>query len=307
MARLPGMIMPESINREVLFSVIVPTCNRTEALSACLERLKPGAQVNGTLVSDSIAAGHLFGYEVIVSNDGSEATIGDLRKLYPWARWIDGPRRGPAANRNCGAAIAGGTWLVFLDDDCIAEPNWLDSYFQYRDTESVLEGKTVSGWPKRGALYTSPENLSGGYLWSCNFAIRQNVFQELDGFDPKFPMPHMEDVDLRERLLAGTHKIRFVADASVFHEERRDIPGFHSARRNESEIYFHLKHGRSFHLWGLIKGKLRHYYKRLRKGGSLAEQTRFLVGACCEALAILWLYPQWKLRHRSMVSRNRKD
>src|SRR4051794_39076134 len=35
--------------------------------------------------------------------------------------------RNPAAKRNYGAQIARGEWLAFIDDDCVADPEWLTS------------------------------------------------------------------------------------------------------------------------------------------------------------------------------------
>ena len=92
-----------------LFSVVIPTCHRNDALAACLERLAPGKQ--------SLAAAS---YEVIVTDDGSRATSeAMLREKFPWAKWMAGPRRGPAANRNHGAKHANGNWIAFADDDCL--------------------------------------------------------------------------------------------------------------------------------------------------------------------------------------------
>ena|SRR6516165_1532184 len=41
-----------------------------------------------------------------------------LQSNYSWAKWIEAPKRGPAENRNYGAAQAKHEWLVFTDDDC---------------------------------------------------------------------------------------------------------------------------------------------------------------------------------------------
>lgn len=57
-----------------------------------------------------------------------------------------------------------------------------------------------------------PTNLSGGFLWSCNFAIRRSVFLEIGGFDESFPFA-MEDVDLHYRIRKNQLPIKFVPDA----------------------------------------------------------------------------------------------
>jgi len=104
--------MDNASGQELLISVIIPTCHRNEDLSLCLDALRPDNQKS------------LFNpYEVIVNDDGSKSTAEELiRAKYAWARWVAGPRRGPAANRNAGARNARGAWVLFLDDDCIPVP-----------------------------------------------------------------------------------------------------------------------------------------------------------------------------------------
>src|ERR1700743_99135 len=93
--------------QELLISVIIPTCHRNQDLGRCLGALRPDSQKSP------------FSYEVIVADDGSKSTAEELiRAEYAWARWVAGPRRGPAANRNAGARNARGAWVLFLDDDC---------------------------------------------------------------------------------------------------------------------------------------------------------------------------------------------
>src|SRR5580692_11754168 len=100
------------------FSVIIPTFERTEDLSQVLNNLAPGAQ---TLSSDQ--------YEVIVSDDGKQVRAEELiQQKFPWVKYVRGPQVGPAANRNTGAKIASGEWLVFTDDDCVLDANWLAAY-----------------------------------------------------------------------------------------------------------------------------------------------------------------------------------
>src|SRR5438552_17841427 len=101
----------------MLISVIIPTCHRNDLLVRCLDGLAPGKQ--------DLLPEH---YEVIVSDDGSRSTAEKLiAGTYPWARWVTGPRRGPAANRNHGAKHARGEWLAFVDDDCLPDKGWLEA------------------------------------------------------------------------------------------------------------------------------------------------------------------------------------
>lgn len=196
------------------FSVIIPTCNRPELLSACLTNLHPDLQDTSGL-----------SYEVIVTDDGdSSVTKGLIEKEYAWVRWVEGPHRGPASNRNNGARFAFGSWLVFLDDDCIPDLKWLNAY-NLACLENlgclVLEGRTYAEGLRRSLADEAPLNEHGGYLWSCNFAIERSLFEKIDGFDERFPYPAMEDVELRYRLIYWyEQEILFVQDASVCHPWR---------------------------------------------------------------------------------------
>lgn len=215
------------------WSVIIPTCNRRETLDACLARLAPGAQ------SLDAAA-----YEVIVSDDGDfDATALWLAGAHPWARHVRGARRGPAANRNAGAAAARGAWLVFADDDVLPASSWLAAYAAVADGTRLLEGRTTCAAGLHSPRVHAPENNAGGVLWSCNFAIRRALFDQIGGFDDGFAFPHMEDADLRERLRAAGEVSRWVPDAIVDHPPRPVPPGRRLGAFREAEVRFLYKHG----------------------------------------------------------------
>jgi glycosyltransferase involved in cell wall biosynthesis len=123
----------------VFFSVIIPTCNRNDNLARCLEALQEAENVLQFERRDLCC-------EVIVSDDGPAPNAeGLIAEKFTWAKWIDGPKRGPAVNRNNSAKNASGEWLVFVDDDCIPSATWLAAFAIFAETEEypVLEGKTI--------------------------------------------------------------------------------------------------------------------------------------------------------------------
>lgn len=224
----------------MVFSVIIPTCRRLTELAACLERLAPGVQ---TLPAEQ--------YEVIVTDDtplGAEDASDLMRAKFCWARWVCGPRRGPAANRNHGVSLAHGDWLAFTDDDCLPEPDWLQAYacaVAQAPELQALEGAIHPLGEVDRDLAECPVNLSGGCFWSANIAVRADVFRSLGGFDEQFVLAAQEDQDLKIRIEQFA-KIPFVASSVVRHPVRivpvgdllRRIPG-----RNASLIAFQGKHG----------------------------------------------------------------
>ena len=205
-----------------LISVIIPTYCRPEMLALCLERLSPGAQ---TLDASK--------YEVIVSDDGVPTVEGLIAEKYPWAKWVSGPRRGPAANRNNGVSTARGDWLVFTDDDCLPQSGWLEAYASNIGVNDVLEGKTSAFGTRTRADQECPINESGGVLWSCNFAMRRCVFEKINGFNEIFQTAGMEDVEFNTRVEKASLNRQFVPSAQVLHPWRRR--GGHSSIRKYAQ------------------------------------------------------------------------
>ena len=220
-----------------MLSVIIPTCNRNDLLMLCLDRLNLDKQ---TLNSDQ--------YEVIVTDDGKDQQAKQLLKeKYTWAKWVAGPQKGPAANRNSGAKYAQGEWLIFIDDDCLPVKQILEVYHNalsdYPNT-LVFEGCIKADREQQSLAEESPVNETGGYLWSCNFTINKKLFlNTLQGFDEQFPYAAMEDVDLDYRLHLKKIKKVFLKDAMVIHPWRVQKHMYQITKhRFLSTLYFLQKH-----------------------------------------------------------------
>jgi len=107
---------------------------------------------------------------------------------------------------------------------------------------TVLEGRTIADRPKQRLDEESPVNFSGGYLWSCNFAIKKSLFDSINGFDEIFPFPAMEDVDLKYRIDTKGVKTLFVPEAVVTHPWRRSRGVVFLKKHQKSDFYFWAKH-----------------------------------------------------------------
>ncbi len=195
---------------DIFFSVVIPTHQRNESLAKCLDCLAPGVQ--------SLPA---VQYEVIVSDDGVETTAQQMiERSYPWVKWVASGARNPAENRNNGAKSAQGEWLVFTDDDCVPESQWLEAYAAAITEDSLaLEGAIHPQGNLQQDLVECPVNVTGGNFWSANIAVHRCLFEEVGGFDANYPLAAFEDQDLQLRLSALT-RITFVPDAIVRHPVR---------------------------------------------------------------------------------------
>ncbi len=214
-------------------AIIIPTRNRHELLERCLRRLVPdlGAQSNCS---------------IIVSDDGdSSITRQAMARELAIVQVVQGPQRGPSANRNCGAAHAEAELLVFLDDDCIPDRNLIAIY---RDAAmrnpavGVFEGRISATGKAAGFADAIPANETGGYLWSCNFAIRRDLFVKVNGFDERYPFAAMEDVDLHLRVKKHS-EVLFLPNARVWHEPEPRL-GWHIVQHHSLSVllFLHL-HG----------------------------------------------------------------
>jgi len=196
------------------FSIIIPTYKRFDNLFECLNCLsfyfEPDNQVQmGVAI------------QVIVSDDAQDPELQALLlKRFPWCIYTPGPSRGPSANRNNGARVASYQWLVFTDDDCLPQSGWIESYAYVADHFDVMEGRTSADGIRKRVDEECPINETGGYLWSCNFAIRRHIFLSLGGFNETFPAPAMEDVEFNVRINKLRLLRKFVPTALVLHPWR---------------------------------------------------------------------------------------
>jgi GT2 family glycosyltransferase len=218
-----------------MFSVIIPTCDRNDLLALCLTRLKDRVQ-NADI-----------SYEVIVSDDSRSNTSRKfIEEQFSWVKWVEGPKRGPAANRNHGAANANGDWFIFIDDDCLPNAEIINEYkkaiAEYPDF-LAFEGRIYVNESQTSFLQEAPLNTTGGCFWSCNICIKRKLFQQLNGFDENFPFAAMEDVDMFIRLKNITDKYMFLSNAAVLHPYRKNKQLYKTIlKRYQSQLYFISKH-----------------------------------------------------------------
>jgi GT2 family glycosyltransferase len=144
---------------------------------------------------------------------------------YPWVRWVEGSKRGPAANRNNGAKYANGKWILFIDDDCIPDRNLVLEFYNnilLHKNEKAFEGTILpDDWEKLSLdLSECPVNIQGGCFWSANVCIEKNLFNSIGGFDEFFKIAAQEDQDIYLRLKKNTSVV-FIKNAIVTHPVRR--------------------------------------------------------------------------------------
>jgi GT2 family glycosyltransferase len=273
-------------------SVVIPTRDRHTALVLCLRRLAPGAQ---SLNADE--------YEVIIADDGNaDATRVMLAVEFPDVVVVSGPRRGPAANRNAGARAAEGGWFVFTDDDTIPDSHWLEQLAAASDGVDVVEGRTTCSARLRSPREHAPINETGGWWWSCNIAIRREAFDRLRGFDERYRIPHMEDVDLRERARALGLTSRFAPLAVVDHPPRRERWGRAWAPIHQAELLHAAIHGEWPSLPRMLFDVARVRARSVARAPFSADGISASLSAMVELTQLLLNWNDWKAEARARAA-----
>jgi glycosyltransferase involved in cell wall biosynthesis len=215
----------------VLISLVVTTYNRPDALAAVLDGLRAQSE---------------RGFEVLVADDGStedtrmlvaaQAATAPVPVRHVWQE-DRGFRAGAARNR--AAARARGDYLVFIDGDCIArpdfvaqhralaEPGWMVAGNRILLSEQFTRQALAARWPlhawrrdqweiarREGAinrtlplthLQLGPLRKVQARRWqrvrTCNLGLWRSDFETVNGFDESYEGWGFEDSDLAVRLL----------------------------------------------------------------------------------------------------------
>lgn len=206
-------------------TVIIPAYNAENRIGACLEKI---------LHQETDRA-----YEVIVVDDGSKDGTARTACGFPNVRVVSQVNQGPAAARNRGATEARGEILLFTDDDCTPQPDWLERMLAPFDDAPEIVGT-------KGAYLTQQKSITARFVQieyedkyrrlaqfpyidfidTYSAAFRREPFIAAKGYSASFPVACAEDVDLSFRLSRAGHKMVFVPEAKVYHRHPETFWGY---------------------------------------------------------------------------------
>jgi glycosyltransferase involved in cell wall biosynthesis len=188
------------------FSVIVPMY-RGEYINKLVEHLNQQAFKD---------------FEVlIVDNSGEERGDALHNLLYNFNLKYLKSDIGAAKARNRGIQYARGKIIVFTDDDCQPDADWLmnaKSYFE-NDNMVGLEGYIYTDDSKindpKYRIVTN-KGFEGIGFMTANLFIRRDIVEKIVGFDERFDKPFREDTDFAWRA-QNYGAIPFAKNVRVFH------------------------------------------------------------------------------------------
>lgn len=214
------------------YSVIVPVYNRVDEIEELLESLLYQEGVEPDI------------YEVIVVEDGSTVSCGEVCELYRWkgldVRYFAKSNEGRSIARNHGIENARGEWLIFFDSDCVIPP---DYFARLDDTPELKELDCFGGPDAAHASFTDVQKAinfamtsfltTGGIRGgkksmekfvprTFNMGIRKSVTDSVGGFREMYS----EDIDMSTRIRKAGFKVGLLPAQKVYHKRRVDFKKF---------------------------------------------------------------------------------
>ncbi len=204
-------------------SIIVPTRERAGYLDVALASIAPQAAAAGA--------------EVLVVDDGPASATAEVASRYG-ARYVAHAfSRGLNAARNTGIDAAGGSLLVFVDDDVEVRPGWLAALLaadaSAEPSVGVLTGPIHARFEdhafrscgREGPPITTqehgPADRDVPHAWGANMTVRRRGLELAGRFDESREL-YGDEQEWQQRLLAAGGRIRYVAAAALDHRRAGD-------------------------------------------------------------------------------------
>jgi GT2 family glycosyltransferase len=239
-----------------LVSIIIPHWNGIDVIKECLESLQKATYPNLEVI--------------IVDNNSSDDSVNYIRKFFPKVIIFENKQNeGYAGGCNRGSEIAKGEYILFLNNDTVHQPNWIEplvSLLKENPRIAAVQPKLLNYYQKnlfdyaggaggmmdififpfaRGRIFNEQEIDSNQYnsietiFWSSGtaFLVRKNVFEKAGKFDELF-FAHMEEIDLCWRFHLLGYDVSSEPNSVVHHKNAVSLPLY-------SEKKYYLNHRNS--------------------------------------------------------------
>jgi glycogen synthase len=241
------------------FSIVINTYNRADGLAQTIQ---------------SLLQLRYAPFEIVVVNGPSTDRTQEVLSLFSdRIKVAECPVRNLSVSRNIGIAASAGEFVAFIDDDAVAEPEWLTHLARGYDEEKIgaTGGKVFdhTGYNFQYQYSTAdrmgnaqwqltepnPElNVPGSfrfpYLQGTNTSFRRSSLLEIGGFDEEYEF-YLDETDVCLRMIDAGFIVRQLPDAFVHHKfmpshiRDQNRVTRHRYPVVKNKIYFALKNARS--------------------------------------------------------------
>ena len=195
-------------------AIIIPHFNDVARLQRCLAAL--------------IGCKGFERVETVVVDNRSTDDVATVMAAFPAVRLVVEERKGAGAARNRGVRETTARRLMFLDCDCVPEPDWIEAGIASLDGEDVVGGRVSlfdeTPPPRSGAeafetvmAFRQPDYIhKKGFSVSANLLTWRGVFDTVGGFG----VGMSEDVDWCHRARDHGFRLAYKASVHVVHPTR---------------------------------------------------------------------------------------
>jgi succinoglycan biosynthesis protein ExoM len=191
---------------KIFVSISIATYKRSELLKKLMESLI--LQKTNNEIS----------FEVVVVDNDPQGSAEEVVRNYKNSRVLDvkyfiQPVKNISLTRNVGVENAVGEYLLFIDDDEIASPDWIQSMVDTicKYNADAVFGRVLSyfeegtpDWIKNNPLFNRqapPTGTEASFTRSGNCIVKASLLKNIPGpFDPQYGTTGGEDTHLFERL-----------------------------------------------------------------------------------------------------------
>lgn len=195
------------MNKVPLVSVIITTKNEGDIIGRLIQSIKTQTFKNREII--------------LVDNNSTDKTLGIARKMNVKVYTV-GPER--STQRNFGAKVAKGKYLLILDADMQLSPKVVSECVQLAQSdkkigEIVIPEQSLASnyWEKVKAFERSFYNEKGDELTDAARFFRKDIFFKAGGYDETITGP--EDWDLPETIRELGYRVERIK-SKIYHYER---------------------------------------------------------------------------------------
>jgi glycosyltransferase involved in cell wall biosynthesis len=211
-------------------SIILPTASGPDALFECVESL-----LNQTYPLEKI--------ELIIVDDRNNQYLAqslkesECNKFFA-LKYIPLSRKGAAVARNTGIKNATSDILSFIDDDCIADSDWVKlslKTHRLNPDKPVVGGLTYVSECENTSLvsqFLCNNSIEGGsdkkeiiFFPACNVSVKKSIFLK-HLFNENFSLPGGEDLEFFWRIFKQGYKFVWDKNIKVVHARDNGLSGF---------------------------------------------------------------------------------